>query len=197
MAEIDQFVLAKIYHIISIHNGISTQLKNKNSFILEHCCISHKLTLAAKDATNQHIIHLKIIEKNTGNPQFTVLNIIETCWLLLSNVIQNLHPILNSVIDALLEDSEENIVAKALYDIPAIITKFANATIESLEKRFPNRIQINAFYIFDPIALPINNSDFQNYGEDEIEILGNFYGQDKYVSGNLFSARLDSKNLKY
>ncbi|CAG8800869.1 31562_t:CDS:2 [Gigaspora margarita] len=271
MAEIDQFVLAKnisynkLMHICTdgVHNGISTQLKNKNPFILEHHCISHKLALAAKDAAKQveefksyektvHniysyfsrsvecMIHLKMIEENTGDPQLTVLNIIETRWLSLSNVIQNLHQILNSIINALLEDSDENIIAKALYDIktqlditihtiqvqflgtdildptwgihlrkyiidngintielPAIITKFANATIESLEKRFPNRNQIDAFHIFDPKALPINNSDFQNYGEDEIEILGNFYGQDKYISGNLFPAILNSENLKH
>ncbi|CAG8686182.1 10263_t:CDS:1, partial [Gigaspora rosea] len=45
-------------------------------------------------------------------------------------------------------------------DLPVIITKFANTTIESLEKRFPNRIQIDAFHIFEPMALPINNADF-------------------------------------
>ncbi|CAG8827318.1 16139_t:CDS:2, partial [Gigaspora rosea] len=49
------------------------------------------------------MIYLKMIEKNTGNPQLAVLNIIEARWLSLSNVIQNLHQILNSIIDALLE----------------------------------------------------------------------------------------------
>ncbi|CAG8547204.1 4847_t:CDS:2, partial [Scutellospora calospora] len=203
-AEIDRFVLAKnisynkLMHICTdgastmrgVHNGISTQLKNKNLFILEHHCILHKLALAAKDAAKQvedveHMIHLKMIEENTSDPQLTVLNIIET-------------------------HSDENKVAKALYnsidqidnkintiELPAIIAKFANTTITLLEKRFPNRIQIDAFHIFDPIALLINNTDLQNYSEDEIEILNNFYGQDKYVSGNLFSAKLNSENLKH
>ncbi|CAG8855269.1 7848_t:CDS:1, partial [Gigaspora margarita] len=168
----------------------------------------------------ERMMHLRMIEKNIGDPYLTVLNIIETHWLSLSNVIQNLHQILNSIIDALLEDSSENKVAKALYhsidkdfiittkffadilgtlrrlnllfqknhilirevktqlditiytiqsqfigiaeveptwgihlhkyiydnnididELPTIITKFAHATIESLEKRFPNRIQ--------------------------------------------------------
>ncbi|CAG8778349.1 14959_t:CDS:1, partial [Gigaspora rosea] len=233
------------------------RLKNKNPFIIEHHCISHKLALAAKDAAKQveefkqyekivhniysyfsqspeRIMHLGMIEENIGDPYLTVLNIIETRWLSLSNVIQNLHQILNSIIDALLEDSSENKVAEALYhsidkdfiittkffadilgtlrclnllfqknhisirevktqlditiytiqsqfigiaeveptwgihlrkyiydnnieidELSIIITKFAHATIESLKKRFPNRIQVDAFHIFDPLALPI------------------------------------------
>ncbi|CAG8533825.1 14244_t:CDS:2, partial [Cetraspora pellucida] len=279
--------------------GVATQLKNKNPFILEHHCISYKLALAAKDAAKQveefkqykkivhniysyfsrspeRMMHLKMTEKNLGDPHFTVLNIIETRWLSLSNVIQNLHQILSSIIDALLEDSYKNTVAEALYnsinetfiittkffadilgtlrrmnllfqknhitihevktqldvtiytiqlqflgtdkvkpswkthlrrymndhniitdELPIIITKFAHASIELLEKRFPDRIQVNAFHIFDPIALPVENSEFQKYSEDEIEILGNFYGQNKHKSGNLFPAILDSENLNH
>ncbi|CAG8853176.1 5375_t:CDS:1, partial [Gigaspora margarita] len=64
-------------------------------------------------------------------------------------------------------------------------------------KRFPNRIQIDAFHIFDQKSLPINNSYFQNYDKDEIEILDNFYDQNKNVSGNLFFAILNSENLKH
>ncbi|CAG8698384.1 28572_t:CDS:2 [Racocetra persica] len=261
IAKINRFVLAKnisydkLMHIctdgastmIGIHSGVATQLKNKNPFILEHHCISHKLALAAKDAAKQRIMHLKMIEENIGDPQLTVLNIIETRWLSLSNIIQNLHQILNSISDALLEDLNENMIAQALYnsidknfiittkffadilgilkrmnllfqknnitihevktqlditihtiqvqflgveptwgihlrkyiidneisptELPIIITKFACAIVESLEKRFPNRIQIDAFHIFDLMALPVNNSDFQKYGEDEIKIL--------------------------
>ena len=64
------------------------------------------------------------------------------------------------------------------------------------DKRLDQRPQ-QPIIIFDLIALPVNNSDFQKYGEDEIKILGNFYGQDKFVSRNLFSARLNSENLKH
>ncbi|CAG8799112.1 13533_t:CDS:2, partial [Cetraspora pellucida] len=240
IAKINQFFQAKhilyndLMHIctdgastmIGSHVGVATQLKNKNPFILEHHCIFHKLALAAKDVTKQveefkqyEKIVYNIYKENLGDPHLTVLNIIETCWLSLSNVIQNLHQILSSIIDALLEDSYNNIVAETLYNIktqldvtiytiqlqflgtnkvkpswgtylrryindyniiadelPIIITKFACASIESLEKRFSDRIQ---------------------YSEDEIEILGNFYGQNKYKSGNLFPAILDSENLNH
>ncbi|CAG8835645.1 17731_t:CDS:1, partial [Racocetra persica] len=56
-------------------------------------------------------------------------------------------------------------------ELPIIITKFACASIELLEKRFLNRIQVDAFHIFDPMALPVENSLFQKYSEDEIKIL--------------------------
>ncbi|CAG8676854.1 6013_t:CDS:2 [Racocetra persica] len=47
------------------------------------------------------------------------------------------------------------------------------------------------------MALPVENSLFQKYGEDEIEILDNFYGQSKNISGNLIPAILNSENLNY
>ncbi|CAG8450994.1 11205_t:CDS:2 [Scutellospora calospora] len=189
--------------MIDENNTISTE---KNLFILEHHCISHKLALATKDAAKQveefklyekivhsiysyfsrsveYMMHLKMKEENISDPQLIVLNIIKTCWLSLSNRIHLRKYIINNEI--------------SLTELPVIITKFVCATVELLEKRFPNRIQIDIFHIFDLMALPVNNSDFQKYGEDEIEILGNFYSQDKFVSGNLFSARLNSKNLKH
>ncbi|CAG8512974.1 15923_t:CDS:2 [Dentiscutata heterogama] len=267
-------IVAEMNHkTSSIHIGVATQLKKKNSFILEHHCISHKLALAAKDAAKQveefklyekivhsiysyflrspeRMMHLRMIEENIGDPHLTVLNIIKTHWLSLSNVIQNLHQILNSIIDALLEDSYENTLRRmnlifqknnvtirevktqldiTIYTIqsqflgideaeptwginlrkymndndiiaeklPVIVTKFARAAIKLLEKRFPNRIQIDAFHIFDPRALPIENSNFQKYGEDEIETLGNFYGENKNISGNLFLGILNSENLTH
>ncbi|CAG8834435.1 26350_t:CDS:2, partial [Gigaspora margarita] len=231
--------------ITGIHVGVATQLKKKNLFIQEHHCISYKLALATKDIakkveefkpykkivhsiysyfsrSSECMMHLRMIEENIGNPHLTVLNIIETRWLSLSNVIQNLYQILNSIIDALLKDLYENITNESYFlknnvtireeinlhkymndndiiaeELPVIVTKFACATIESLEKRFSNQIQIDAFHIFDPRALPIENSNFQKYGEDEIETLGNFYSENKNISGNLFSAILNSENLTH
>ncbi|CAG8618546.1 6519_t:CDS:1 [Cetraspora pellucida] len=90
--------------------------------------------------------------------------------------------------------NDYNIIADKL---SIIITKFAHASIESLEKRFSDRIQVDAFHIFDPIALPVKNSEFQKYDEDEIKILGNFYSQNKHKLENLFPAILDSENLNH
>ncbi|CAG8624195.1 9293_t:CDS:2 [Racocetra persica] len=144
--------------ITNIHIKVTTQLKNKNLFVLEYYCISHKLALAAKDAANQvkefksyektvysiysyflrsieQMIHLKMIEENISDSQLIVLNIIETCWLSLSNFLGidiveltwKIH-LCKYIINNEISTTE----------LPAIITKFAHATIKSLEKRFPN-----------------------------------------------------------
>src|SRR5271170_896020 len=87
-------------------------------------CIAHRLHLAGRDAANKvqyfkdyeaickelysyfnrsykRIINLKIIQELNNDPKLIVLNIINTRWLLLSNIVSNLYQILDSVIDAL------------------------------------------------------------------------------------------------
>ena len=48
--------------------------------------------------------NLKMIQETNDDPQLAVLNIINTRWLSLSNVVSNLYQILDSVIDALNSD---------------------------------------------------------------------------------------------
>ena len=48
--------------------------------------------------------NLKLIQDTNNDPQLTVLNIINTRWLSMSNVVHNLHQILFSIIDALNDD---------------------------------------------------------------------------------------------
>ncbi|CAG8822118.1 21631_t:CDS:2, partial [Cetraspora pellucida] len=109
---------------------IATQLKNKNPFILKHHCISYKLALDAKDVAKQdeefkqykktvyniysyfsrspeHMMHLRIIEKD--------LDGVEPFWR------THLCKYMN----------DYNIIAE---ELPIIITKFAYASIKSLEK---------------------------------------------------------------
>ncbi|CAG8691472.1 679_t:CDS:2, partial [Gigaspora margarita] len=157
----------------------------------------------------EHMMHLRMIEENIGNLHLTVLNIIET------------HLCENIVAEALYNSINENFIITTKFfadilgtlrinlhkymndndiiaeELPVIVTKFACAAIESLEKRFSNQIQIDAFHIFDPRTLPIENSNFQKYGKDEIETLGNFYSENKNISGNLFLAILNSENLTH
>ncbi len=87
-------------------------------------CIAHRLHLAGKDVANEvqyfkeyeatckelysyfngsykRMINLKIIQETNDDLQLTILNIISTRWLLLSNIVSNLYQILDSIIDAL------------------------------------------------------------------------------------------------
>src|SRR4051812_14609997 len=50
-------------------------------------------------------LNLKMIQETNDDPQLMILNIINTCWLSLSNVVKNLYQILDSIIDALNFDS--------------------------------------------------------------------------------------------
>jgi len=47
------------------------------------------------------MMNLKMIQETNDDPQLTVLNIINTRWLSLSNVVSNLYQILDLIIDAL------------------------------------------------------------------------------------------------
>ena len=62
------------------------------------------------------MIQLKMMEEKTSDPQLNVLNIINTCWLSLSNVISNLHQILDSIIAALFANHNNSTFATALYE---------------------------------------------------------------------------------
>ncbi|CAG8740154.1 11599_t:CDS:2, partial [Cetraspora pellucida] len=261
-------------------NGIAAQLKSQNPFITEHHCISHRLALACEDAaesipymhTYNKIVGnlytyfsrsyecmetLKMVEKLLDDPDLHLLRIVKTRWLSLSNVVSNLHRILDSVVNALFLDSKTEKVAQSLLDsidqtfyittnfladilgnlkrltlsfqsehislteiklqiatviqtinesfigtenfsptwgyhlrtylqtndlasedIPDFIQQFAIATIENLNRQFPDRKILNAFSIFDPQNL-LEKESLSDYGNDEIYILANYYGKEK------------------
>ncbi|RIB23959.1 hypothetical protein C2G38_2242329 [Gigaspora rosea] len=102
-----------LYHIGSDGarkiNGVAAKLKEIYPFLTEHHCILHCLVLAGKDAAK------KIIEKDSGDPELVLLQIVTTRWLSFSNVVKNLHQIINSVVEALLEDSLTDKMAKFLH----------------------------------------------------------------------------------
>ncbi|CAG8836007.1 19005_t:CDS:2, partial [Racocetra persica] len=230
-----------------IYKGVATQIKNKNSFILQHHCISHHLALAAKDATSnisefhqyktlvheiyryfskspEQILQLKMIEEQTGDPQLTVLNIINTHWLFLLNVVNNLHQILNSIIDVLLSNSIHSIIAATLYkkinDDFVIKTKFLadileilHITIQAIDIVFirsNNNKPTWGIYLYNYmndnyitsdqlpsfINLPVENQKlFNEYGLNQITILSNFYGTDKPGLDNNFQAIIIANEL--
>ncbi|CAG8677481.1 16258_t:CDS:2, partial [Cetraspora pellucida] len=108
------------------------------SVMLEHYCISHHLALASEDAASlitylvnyndivqslynyfsnsySRMEHLKMVEARLEEPELHLLKIITTRWLLLSNVVSNLHCIISSVVPALKENYIKSKTAKMLY----------------------------------------------------------------------------------
>ena len=90
-------------------------------------CIAHRLHLADQDAAKEvtyfkeyevickqlygyfsgsykRMQNLKLMQDINKDPQLTILNIINTRWLSISNVVHNLHQVIFSVIDALNDD---------------------------------------------------------------------------------------------
>ena len=49
--------------------------------------------------------------------------------------------------------------------------------VTSIKNRFPNSSLHFAFRIFDPEELPTNNAQLSQYGNQDIEKLGEFYGK--------------------
>src|SRR6185369_7872323 len=107
--------------------GVATRLKEINPFMTSIHCISHRLHLAGKDASNEveyfqkyeQVLQnlysyfskshkrqdlLKLMQEINDEPTLKVLKLCETRWLSLSNSVHNLHQIMNSALAALNED---------------------------------------------------------------------------------------------
>ena len=80
--------------------------------------------------------------------------------------------------------------------VPSFIHDFSNSVITSLKNRFPNRKLYWAMRIYDPQQLPIDNKDLLNYGEEEIDILCDFYGTEIVQNDKVFSQLLEKRDLK-
>jgi hypothetical protein len=109
------------------NNGVAAQLKKENPFMTSVHCIAHRLHLAGQDAAKEvtyfkeyevickqlygyfsgsykRMQNLKLMKDVNEDPQLTILNIINTRWLSMSNVVHNLYQIIFSIIDALNDD---------------------------------------------------------------------------------------------
>jgi hypothetical protein len=80
--------------------------------------------------------------------------------------------------------------------IPSFVREYSIAIINAIKNRFPESELYNAFSIFDPKELPNDDVELILYGNQEIEFLGNFYGETKYVDGNEFRGIIDKEELK-
>jgi hypothetical protein len=82
------------------------------------------------------------------------------------------------------------------YDfIPSFVREYSIAIINAIKNRFPEYELYSAFSIFDPKELPDDDTELVLYGNQEIEILGNFYGEIKLVNENEFSEIIDKEKL--
>ena len=75
------------------------------------------------------------------------------------------------------------------------VREYSIAIIDAIKNRFPESELYNAFSIFDPRELPDDDRELVLYGNQEIEILGNFYGEIKLVNENEFSEIIDKEKL--
>ena len=80
--------------------------------------------------------------------------------------------------------------------IPQFVTEYSTAIINAIKNRFPESELYSAFSIFDPKELPGDISELDLYGNQEIRLLGDFYGETKYSNGNEFREIIDKEKLK-
>lgn len=80
--------------------------------------------------------------------------------------------------------------------IPLFVKEYSIAIIDAIKNRFPESELYNAFSILDPRELPDNDKELFLYGNEEIEFLGNFYGETRFVNENEFSGIIDKEGLK-
>ena len=107
-------------------------LKKKNPFITNNHCIAHRLALIGKDVANEipyfksyestlkklynyfsrsykRMKNLRMLqEQDDDDPGLTILNLVTTRWLSLSNTDTNLHNGLYTIMDALQSDINNN-----------------------------------------------------------------------------------------
>jgi hAT family C-terminal dimerisation region len=81
------------------------------------------------------------------------------------------------------------------YFIPQFVTEYSTAIINAIKNRFPESELYSAFSILDPKELPSDNRELDLYGNQEIKMLSDFYGEDKCVNGNEFGKIIDKEKL--
>ncbi|RGB22468.1 hypothetical protein C1646_677819 [Rhizophagus diaphanus] len=60
-------------------------------------------------------------------------------------------------------------------DLIADILSFASAVVLEIQERFPNRPLLNSMKMLDHVNWPSNKEELTNYGEEELNMLSEFY----------------------
>ncbi len=185
-------------------------------------CISHRLHLAGKDASEE-VIYFEKYEKTLKNlysyfskshKRQKILKLMQviifTCFLICFSIYFVSH--FNLQLDVAIKTIENEFIGseevppnygtifkKYLEDnynfIPSFVREYSIAIINAIKNRFPEYELYSAFSIFDPKELPDDDTELVLYGNQEIEILGNFYGEIKLVNENEFSEIIDKEKL--
>src|SRR5436853_189946 len=92
--------------------------------------------------------------------------------------------------EVLYEQMDQTFISatKYLADLTNILKKLINI--------FPESEIYGAFSILDPKELPSDDRELALYGNQEIEFLGDFYGETKYIDRIEFSKIIDKEKLK-
>jgi hAT family C-terminal dimerisation region len=80
--------------------------------------------------------------------------------------------------------------------IPQFVPEYSIAIINAIRNRFPESELYGSFSILDPKELPSDDRELALYGNQEIEFLGDFYGETKYINRIEFSKIIDKEKLK-
>jgi hypothetical protein len=95
----------------------------------------------------------------------------------------------------LLEYIESNQLS--LDSIPDSFSQFSLSIIQNIKKRFPDSEFYHSMRIFDAQQLPLTQTSINQYGEKEIEVIGEFYGNEKVdEKGNIHEPIIDKKELE-
>ncbi|CAG8661684.1 20312_t:CDS:2, partial [Gigaspora rosea] len=210
--ELKNFFIAKeleikIYYIfcsdgaatlIGKKTGVVKRFQKINPFITSVHCIAHRLHLAGKDAA-KHVPYFNHYETCSyqrdilEDPQLTILNIVNTRWLSMSNT--------KNLLDEL--DYEFVIATKYLADLMFILMKLINIFQREFVSFSAIKIYLDTTY--DAITAQFigideadpHMSELGNYGNQEIEKLSAYYGVDKFDSeGNIIERIINSYDTK-
>ncbi|RIA87017.1 hypothetical protein C1645_757354 [Glomus cerebriforme] len=78
--------------------------------------------------------------------------------------------------------------------IPNSFSQFSLSIIQNIKKRFPDSDFHHSMRIFDAQQLSLTQTSINKYGEKEIEIIGDFYGNQKTdKDGNVYELIIDKK----
>ena len=176
-------------------SGVAARLKKINPFMSSNHCVSHRLHLAGKDASNEVLYFekyeetlknlyaffskshkrqsmLRMMQDINDEPSLKILNLCDTRWLSFSNSVNNLYEIWNSVL-ATLNDyvNEGDKQAQLLYnqldqDFIFATTYFADLT--NILKKLINTFQLD-FLSLSLFKKSLNNT----INEIEYEFIGN------------------------
>lgn len=196
-------------------SGVAARLKKINPFMSSNHCVSHRLHLAGKDASNE-VLYFEKYEKTLKNlyaffskshkrqsmlrmmqdindePPLKILNLCDTRWLSFSNSVSNLYKIMDSVL-ATLDDyvNEGDKHAQLLYDQldqDFILATMYLADLTNILKKLINTFQLD-FLSLSQFKKSLNNT----INEIEYEFIDN----EQFPSNNglIFKEYLNKNNF--